>query len=89
MWGMVQGALHHRGLGTLLLGERLRLIRRQGAREVVLDTTQHARGFYERHGFKVVRHQPDSYGPGLDRYDMRLEIAPGLEAGDHQAHRPF
>ncbi len=42
--------------------------------EVVLDTSQHSRGFFERFGFQQVARHRDGYGPGLDRCEMRLEL---------------
>ena len=75
-WGMVARARHRQGIGSLLLRERLQRIAGDGrALEVVLDTSQHSRGFFERHGFRVVCIQTDGYGPGLDRCDMRLRLA--------------
>jgi ribosomal protein S18 acetylase RimI-like enzyme len=74
-WGMVEREDQRRGLGSLLLRERLAMIEGEpGVRAVVLDTSQHSRGFFERHGFRAVAETPDGYGPGLDRIDMRLEI---------------
>jgi N-acetylglutamate synthase-like GNAT family acetyltransferase len=75
MWGMVARGRHRQGIGSLLLGERLKRIAADGrALRVVLDTSQHSRGFFERHGFQVVSIQADGFGPGLDRCDMRLSL---------------
>jgi predicted GNAT family N-acyltransferase len=72
-WGMVRRSEHRHGLGSLLLAERLSMIAREPrVQAVVLDTSQHSRPFYERHGFRAVAETPDGYGPGLDRIDMRL-----------------
>jgi ribosomal protein S18 acetylase RimI-like enzyme len=74
-WGMVHRAHHRRGVGTLLLNARLTDLnadRRVG--EVRLDTSQRSRTFFERFGFTTLRTVPDGYGPGLDRYDMRLAL---------------
>jgi predicted GNAT family N-acyltransferase len=74
-WGMVKRDLHRRGLGSLLLTERLAMIAREPhVRAVVLDTSQHSRAFYERHGFRAVAETADGYAPGLDRIDMRLDV---------------
>jgi ribosomal protein S18 acetylase RimI-like enzyme len=74
-WGMVARARHRQGIGSLLLRERLQRIAADGrALEVVLDTSQHSRGFFERYGFRVVSIHTDGYRPGLDRCDMRLRL---------------
>jgi ribosomal protein S18 acetylase RimI-like enzyme len=74
-WGMVARGRHRQGIGSLLLRERLKRIAADGrALTVVLDTSQHSRGFFERHGFQIVSIQPDGFGPGLDRCDMRLSL---------------
>lgn len=74
-WGMVDRACHGQGLGTQLTKARLALARSlPDLAEVVLATSQHTRGFYEGFGFAVARVTPDGFGPGLDRWDMRLSL---------------
>ena len=71
-WGMVRRDLHRRGLGERLLSERLRRIDADPAFAwCVLETTQHSRGFYARHGFRAVREQRDGFAPGFDLVEMR------------------
>lgn len=74
-WGMVLRQRHGTGLGRLLLHERLARIRADARVDVVaLDTSQHTRSFYEQVGFVTERVTPDGYAPGLDRWDMRLQL---------------
>jgi N-acetylglutamate synthase-like GNAT family acetyltransferase len=74
-WGLVGRDRHREGFGSRLLLERLRRIARvPNAHEVVLDTTQFSRGFFERFGFETLKVTPDGYGAGQDRVDMRLEL---------------
>ncbi|MGN7917395.1 GNAT family N-acetyltransferase [Lysobacter sp. ESA13C] len=71
-WGMVRRDLHRRGLGERLLLERLRRIDADPAfAATVLETTQHSRAFYARHGFQAVREQRNGIALGLDLVDMR------------------
>lgn len=73
-WGMVRRDLHGRGYGKHLTLLRVGLALEQpGVNAVLLNTSQHTRGFYEGVGFRLVSCAPDGYGPGLDRCDMRLE----------------
>lgn len=75
-WGMVRSDLHGRGLGRRLALERLRkAVAHPGIETVALSTSQLTTGFYERMGFEIVSTERDGFGPGLDRCDMRLEIA--------------
>ncbi|MCY1125993.1 GNAT family N-acetyltransferase [Frigidibacter sp. RF13] len=75
-WGMVDRPLHGTGLGTQLTEARLALARAlPGIDEVILSTSQHTRGFYERFGFAVTQITRDGFGQGLDRCDMRLSLA--------------
>jgi len=76
-WGMVARGEQRKGIGSLLLRARLESLVDDGASEVRLDTSQHSRAFYERHGFVVVSIQPDGYRPGLDRWDMQLNLGSG------------
>lgn len=71
-WGMVRRDLHRRGLGERLLLERLRRIDANPAfASTVIETTQHSRAFYARHGFEVVREERNGIALGLDLVDMR------------------
>ena len=76
-WGMVRRDLHGQGYGQRLTQLRIGLALEQPAIEAVrLSTSQHTRGFYERLGFRLVAFQPEGFGPGLDRCDLRLEARP-------------
>lgn len=75
-WGMIRSDLHGLGLGRRLTLERLeRAMRHPGVETVALSTSQLTRGFYERMGFEVVSTERDGFGPGLDRCDMRADVA--------------
>jgi ribosomal protein S18 acetylase RimI-like enzyme len=72
-WGMVRRDLHGTGLGRALTERRLALaLDDPRVREVLLNTSQHTVGFYERLGFEVLRVEHDGYAKGLDRCEMRL-----------------
>ena len=76
-WGMAAQDLHGTGIGIRLLSARLDALRRiGGVRRVTLDTSQHSQGFYARFGFRPLGVTPDGYGPGLDRWDMVLDLEP-------------
>jgi ribosomal protein S18 acetylase RimI-like enzyme len=75
-WGMVAPELHGEGLGKRLLVERLRRLAADPAvRRIVLETSQHTAGFFERLGFVVTEVDPDGFAPGIDRYVMRLDAS--------------
>ena len=75
-WGMVDRAHHGRGLGARLMRARLALARADPRLvELRLDTSRHAKDFYERFGFEVRRIEPDGFAPGLDRYEMTAGLA--------------
>ncbi|MCK4205156.1 GNAT family N-acetyltransferase [Brucella pituitosa] len=74
-WGMVGKAFHRQGLGTHLVEARLTLARSiPEIDELVLATSQHTHGFYERFGFVISKITPDGFGSGLDRWDMTLRF---------------
>jgi len=74
-WGMVRQEKHRRGLGRQLIHARIDAAKRDpSVRVIALNTSQHTTGFYERFGFRVTDVEPDGYGPGLDRCEMRLEL---------------
>ena len=74
-WGMVRQEKHRRGLGRRLIHARIDAAKADPAvRVIALNTSQLTTGFYERFGFRVTSTEPDGYGPGLDRCEMRLEL---------------
>lgn len=74
-WGMVRRDLHRHGVGTQLLEERLRLIAAEPHLSIVMiETSQHSCGFFERFGFMVKRVVPNGFAQGLDLVEMKLEL---------------
>ena len=75
-WGMVTLERHKRGLGRFLLIERLNRLRTNtSARVVVVNTSQHSRGFFSKMGFETHRVVQDSISPGVDLHEMRIPVA--------------
>jgi predicted GNAT family N-acyltransferase len=73
-WGMIRSDLLGQGLGNQLTKFRINLAReKHPASPVVISTSQHTQGFYERFGFRLTHHEPDGFGPGIDICKMRLE----------------
>lgn len=74
-FGLVHSASHKMGLGSQLLSYRIDRLREIAEVEYIrLDTVQHNPGFFEKFGFKVIQKIPNHYGPGLDKYEMRLDL---------------
>jgi ribosomal protein S18 acetylase RimI-like enzyme len=72
---MVKNDHHGRGVGRLLLEERLRHIHEDGRfTAVLMNTSQYTLGFFEKYGFETERVIPDGYAPGLHRYELRLRL---------------
>jgi ribosomal protein S18 acetylase RimI-like enzyme len=72
-WGMIDASLHGRGLGRLLLQERMRIVgQHAGVSRIKLHTCQLTLGFYEKAGFRLIERVIDGYRPGLDRCRMEL-----------------
>ncbi|MGE3466569.1 MAG: GNAT family N-acetyltransferase [Pyrinomonadaceae bacterium] len=74
-WGMVRDELIGTGLGkklTILRIERAR--ERFGKLPLVISTSQHTQGFYEKLGFDLTQHTPNGFGPGIDECKMRKEL---------------
>lgn len=72
-WGMVAREQHKRGAGQFMLTARLREICQSGnADRVMIDTSQHTAGFFQKAGFTVNAIVENAYAPGLHRYTMTL-----------------
>jgi predicted GNAT family N-acyltransferase len=73
-WGMVRSDHLGTGLGRSLTNFRIDLAREKYPdAPIVISTSQHTQGFYEKLGFTLIRHEPDGFGPGIDICEMRLE----------------
>ena len=76
-WGMIRSDYLGKGLGLELTEFRIQKTREKYAGlPLVISTSQHTQGFYEKFGFRLVSHTPDGFGPGLDICKMRMETAP-------------
>lgn len=74
-WGMIRSEFLGKGLGRELTEFRIQKAREKYAGlPLVISTSQHTQGFYEKFGFSLVEHTPDGFGPGIDICKMRLEI---------------
>lgn len=72
-WGFLHTDFHKKGLGEKLLLHRiLEIKKRHQEFEIILDTTQHSFGFFEKFGFKIVKVTNDYYATDMHRYDMIL-----------------
>jgi len=73
-WGMLRSDYLNKGLGRELTEFRIHKAREKfGSLPLVISTSQHTQGFYEKLGFRLVSHQPDGFGPGIDICKMRLD----------------
>ncbi len=73
-WGMIRSDLLGTGLGRELTEFRIAKAREKfGDLPLVISTSQHTQGFYEKFGFRLVSHEPDGFGPGIDNYKMQLD----------------
>ena len=67
---MVRQDRHRRGVGRLLLLHRMA----DEAATVVVNTSQHTAGFFERFGFRTLSVRPDGFAPGLHHHHLELTV---------------
>ena len=73
-WGMVRADNLGKGFGRLLTEFRIqKALEKFGHLPLVVSTSQHTQGFYEKFGFHLVTHTPDGFGPGIDKCEMHLD----------------
>jgi [ribosomal protein S18]-alanine N-acetyltransferase len=71
-WGMVRNDQIGTGLGKALTAYRLELAKENfPGKPMVVSTSQHTSGFYEKLGFEMTRHVVDGFSPGIDTCEMR------------------
>ena len=74
-WGMIRNDFLGKGLGKQLTEFRINLSRENfGNLPIVVSTSQHTQGFYEKFGFKLTERIPDGFAPGIDDCKMRLDF---------------
>lgn len=74
-WGLVKRNLHGYGYGKALTTYRLNAIKgKYPGAAILIDTSQHTKGFYEKQGFVVQSIEKDGFEQGLDKYMMMLTI---------------
>ena len=73
-WGMIREDHLGTGRGKELTEFRINKAREKfGGLALVISTSQHTQGFYEKFGFRLTEHTPDGFGPGIDICKMRLD----------------
>jgi len=74
-WGMIRSDFIGKGLGKRLTEYRIDLSQKRfGDLPIVISTSQHTQGFYEKFGFKLIECILNGFAPGLDNCKMRLEF---------------
>ncbi|MBN4082159.1 GNAT family N-acetyltransferase, partial [bacterium AH-315-B15] len=75
-WSMVDPAYQDKGVGTELTIFRLKQIRNAFPElGCFIETSQHAKGFYQKLGFKTKNVVKNGLAKGLDKYFMELRAA--------------
>jgi hypothetical protein len=73
-WGMIRSDHLGKGLGRELTKFRIHAAREQyPGLPLVISTSQHTAGFYEKFGFSLLEHVADGFGQGIDICKMTLE----------------
>jgi ribosomal protein S18 acetylase RimI-like enzyme len=80
-WIAVDAACHSAGIGTTLLAEAEKRLRREAARLVVVETSSRpdyegTRGFYLRRGYVEAARVADYYGPSDGRVIFTKRLQP-------------
>lgn len=72
-WDMIDPASHGKGIGKQLTLHRIAHIKKNSAYEfIIVRTSQHASGFYDKLGFKLTSTEKDYWAKGYDLYVMKL-----------------
>lgn len=81
IWGLVHNDYHKQGYGKALFLFRLEKIKKHfPSNPIILDTSQHSYGFFEKLGFKTVKITENFYTKGMHRYDMLFADSNGSKS---------
>ena len=76
-WAFIHPDYQGAGVGKELALYRIERIRESGrAKTILVETSQHSFGFYEKLGFKLLSTQKDYWAPGIDLCSAILELEP-------------
>lgn len=74
-WAFLRPDYQGTGVGKELAQYRIDKIRETGlAKTIMVETSQHSFGFYEKLGFKLLNKQSDYWSKGIDLYSALLEL---------------
>jgi len=74
-WDMIDPNHHKKGIGSLLLQHRINTIKSlDGMTKIVVRTSQHTDGFYEKNGFTLLEVKKNYWAFGFDLYLMEMEL---------------
>jgi ribosomal protein S18 acetylase RimI-like enzyme len=74
-WAFIHPDYQGTGVGKALALYRIERIRASGmAKTIMVETSQHSFGFYEKLGFKLLNRQIDYWAKGIDLYSAVLEL---------------
>lgn len=74
-WDIVHPDFQSKGLGSILLNHRIEVIKRMPQIHTLwVRTSQKAIQFYEKNGFKTIKHVPDFWAEGFDLVEMKMEM---------------
>lgn len=74
-WGLIHDDYKKKGLGEKLLLYRLDQIKQTGIKSsIIIETSQHSAGFFEKYGFVAKKEIQNYYAPGMHRIDMELKF---------------
>ncbi len=74
-WAFLHPEHQGSGVGKALAVYRIDQIKASGeAKTILVETSQHSFGFYEKLGFKLLSKEPDYWAPGIDLYSAVLEL---------------
>ncbi|WP_428664574.1 GNAT family N-acetyltransferase [Runella sp.] len=74
-WAFLHPDFQGTGVGKALAIYRIDQIKASGeAKSILVETSQHSFGFYEKLGFKLLSQQRDYWAPGIDLYSAVLEL---------------
>lgn len=74
-WAFLHPNAQGTGVGKALALYRIDQIKASGeAKTILVETSQHSFGFYEKLGFELLSRQPDYWAPGIDLYSAVLNL---------------
>jgi N-acetylglutamate synthase-like GNAT family acetyltransferase len=73
-WIMISPRFQGAGLGSVIMNQVKKLANKESLSTINIAASHLSQRFFKKYGAKIVKEQPNGWGPGMHRIDMVLNL---------------